>query len=85
MKSFLAGLGLGIGIGVLFAPMRGEDTRELVAVRTSELADKARQGYDKVQSKIEGMAGTLRDIQGRAEDAVGRSSEQGEPRTGTNG
>ena len=51
MKSFLAGLGIGIGLGILFAPMSGEETRENLTQRASDLADSARdlanQGRDK--------------------------------------
>ena len=67
MSSFLAGLGLGFGIGVLFAPMRGKDMREMIAVRGSELADSAadlastaRSGYEQVRSKAEGVVHTMR-------------------------
>jgi gas vesicle protein len=39
MKTFLAGLGLGFGIGLLLAPQRGEQTREQLRRRGSDLAD----------------------------------------------
>ena len=42
MKSFLAGLGIGIGLGILFAPMSGEETRDNLTQRASDLADSAR-------------------------------------------
>ena len=42
MKSFLVGLGIGLGLGVLFAPMSGEETRNNLAQRASDLADGAR-------------------------------------------
>src|ERR1051326_206106 len=56
MKSFLAGLGIGIGLGILFAPMSGEETRENLTQRASDLADSARdlanQGRDKVRTTV---------------------------------
>ena len=42
MKSFLAGLGIGIGLGILFAPMSGEDARNNLTQRASDLAGSAR-------------------------------------------
>jgi len=60
MKSFLAGLGLGFGIGVLFAPMRGDDMREMIAVRASEFGDTARETYEQVREKAQGVATAIR-------------------------
>lgn len=56
MKSFLVGLGIGLGLGVLFAPMSGEETRNNLKQRASDLADSARgkleQGRDRVRAGI---------------------------------
>ena len=49
MKGFLVGLGIGVGLGVLFAPMSGEETRNNLADRASDLSDSAREFVD--QSK----------------------------------
>ena len=61
MKSFLAGLGIGIGLGILFAPMSGEETRENLSQRASDLADSARdlanQGRDKVRNTVSAIRG----------------------------
>lgn len=61
MKSFLAGLGIGIGLGILFAPMSGEDTRNNLTQRASDLADSARdlveQGRDRVRSTVSAIRG----------------------------
>jgi gas vesicle protein len=76
MKSFLVGLGIGIGLGVLFAPMSGEETRNNLTQRASDLADSARdlvdQGKDRVRT-------TVSAIRNQAERFVG-----GQP-TGTEG
>ncbi len=71
MKGFLFGLGIGFGLGVLFAPMRGEEVRELAAVRASEIADKAQHHY-----------GRVRDVADKAMTAV-RSAARDEAKTGT--
>lgn len=60
MKTFLTGLGVGFGLGMLFAPMRGEDTREMLTVRASELADSARDQYQQVREKAQSTISTLR-------------------------
>ena len=61
MKSFLAGLGIGIGLGILFAPMSGEDTRNNLTQRASDLADSARdlveQGRERVRSTVSAIRG----------------------------
>ncbi len=62
MRGFLIGLGLGIGLGVLFAPMSGEETRDQLTERASDLADSARetfqQGRDRVQRGVETIRST---------------------------
>ncbi len=53
MKSFLAGLGLGIGLGILFAPMSGEETRNNLSQRASDLADSAREAYEQNRDRLQ--------------------------------
>jgi gas vesicle protein len=60
MMNFLAGLGLGFGLGMLFAPMRGEDMREQLAVRASEMADTARIQYEQSRDKAERAISAIR-------------------------
>ena len=69
MKNFLAGLGLGFGIGVLFAPMRGEDMRGVIAARASDLGDQARDTYQQVRERAEG---TIAAVTGQATGTEGR-------------
>ena len=64
MKSFLAGLGIGLGLGILFAPMSGEETRNNLSQRASDLADSAR---DLVDSSRERVRSTVSAIRGQAE------------------
>lgn len=76
MKSFWAGLGIGIGLGILFAPMSGEDTRNNLTQRASDLADSAKglvdQGRERVRS-------TMSAIRGQGERFTGSSATGTEP------
>ncbi len=76
MRSFLFGLGLGIGLGVLFAPMSGEDTRENLGERASDLAQSARESYEQGRERIQRGVEQVRTTAGRAMNQV---------RTGTEG
>jgi gas vesicle protein len=78
MKSFLVGLGIGIGLGVLFAPMSGEETRNNLTQRASDLADSAR---DLVDQGKERVRTTVSAIRNQAERFVGGQHEP----TGTEG
>jgi len=66
--NFLAGLGLGFTIGILFAPMRGEELREMAAVRASELADTARDRLEQVRDRADA---TIDAIRGGAQQPTG--------------
>jgi gas vesicle protein len=57
----LVGLGIGSLFGILFAPKSGEETREY-------LAQKAREGSDYTQGKVQ-------ELKERAEDIVARGTE----------
>jgi len=76
MKSFLFGLGLGIGLGVLFAPMSGEETRENLSDRASDLANSARESYEQGRDRIQRGVEQVRSTAGHAINQV---------RTGTEG
>ncbi|HZQ69609.1 MAG TPA: YtxH domain-containing protein [Terriglobales bacterium] len=59
---FLAGLASGVVLGILFAPGAGEETR-------SQIADRARQGFENAKSKGQ-------EFGRRAQEAAGRGKEQ---------
>jgi gas vesicle protein len=60
MKAFLFGLGMGIGLGVLFAPMSGQETRDNIAERASDLANSARESFEQGRERVRRGVSTLR-------------------------
>jgi gas vesicle protein len=58
---FMVGLGVGALLGILFAPQKGEDTREY-------LVNKAEEGKEYAQRKA-------RELRERAEDLIERSKD----------
>ena len=79
MKGFLIGLGTGIALGVLFAPMSGEETRNKMVDRASDLADTAREAVDQGRERVRDAVDQGRErvrqgisaIRGNAERATG--------------
>lgn len=80
MKSFLAGLGIGIGLGILFAPMSGEETRENLSQRASDLADSARdlvgQGREKVRTTVSAIRDQADRFATNVQEATGTESRK---------
>ena len=62
MKSFLFGLGMGIGLGILFAPMSGQETRDNIAERASDLATSARESIEQGKERMRRGVGALRNV-----------------------
>jgi gas vesicle protein len=52
MKGFLVGFGVGFIAGLLFAPMTGEDARVIAGVKASEVADDARETYQRMKETV---------------------------------
>jgi gas vesicle protein len=70
MKAFLFGLGLGIALGVLFAPVSGEEARDNIAGRATDLANSAKQTVDSARQSIEHGRERLRNSIGAVRDKV---------------
>jgi len=83
MKSFLAGLGIGIGLGILFAPMSGEETRDNLTQRASDLAESARdlvdQGRERVRTTVSAIRGQAERFTGT--EATGTGTGTGSARS----
>ncbi len=80
MKSFLAGLGLGIGLGILFAPMSGEETRNNLSQRASDLADSAREAYEQNRDRLQRGVEQIRSTADRVVGSVrGTGTESSTP------
>jgi len=75
MKSFLLGLGFGIGLGVLFAPMSGEETRENLSERASDLANTARDSYEQGRERVQRGVEQVKATAGRAMSQVRTGTE----------
>ncbi len=65
MKSFLFGLGLGICLGVLFAPMSGEETRNTLQEKATDLATSARETFEQGRERIQRGVSSIRGEQSR--------------------
>jgi len=50
LAAFLAGAAAGASLGILFAPEKGEQTRESIKGSFDELTGKAKEAYEKAQS-----------------------------------
>jgi gas vesicle protein len=77
MKAFLAGLGIGIGVGVLFAPERGEATRNKLRGRIANWwqsftrqAEAASDAYEKNSDHVSGRKGAGRETASSANTDV---------------
>jgi gas vesicle protein len=81
MKGFLVGLGIGVGLGVLFAPMSGEETRNNLVDRASDLSDSARELVDQGKDRVRSGISAVRD---QAENVIGQV-RGGRQATGTEG
>jgi gas vesicle protein len=74
MRSFFFGLAIGLGLGLLFAPMSGEESREKLGERASDLAGTARERYEEGRDRFR---------RGTEELRKGASRAVSELRTGT--
>jgi len=80
MNNFLKGLLLGVGIGLLVAPMRGEEMRNLLSERASELRgylpenDQLNQYRQQVTDRVSQTASNLKDYAQQAATTVKSSA-----------
>lgn len=70
MRGFLVGLGTGAVLGLLFAPRRGDETREQWRSKANDLMDTANEHADRVKAvatKIQEQVANLRPQQPETE------------------
>jgi gas vesicle protein len=76
MNNFTKGLLLGVGIGLLVAPMKGEELRQLVGERMNELRgylpeNEQMQAYrEQISNRVSQTTGTLKDYAQQAAATV---------------
>ena len=51
MRMFLMGLSVGAGLGLLFAPARGDELRNDLSDRAKDIAESAREEYDRLRGR----------------------------------
>jgi gas vesicle protein len=82
MNSFMKGLLVGAGIGLLIAPMRGEQLRQLMAQRFEELRsnlpenEQLNQYTQQVTSRVSQTADNLKNLAQQAANTVQSASSQ---------
>ena len=80
MKRFITGLLLGLGIGLLFAPMRGEETRRQLAERFAEMRGylpENEQLNEYVQQVSDRVSQTSSNLKDYAQQAVSKVKDTG--------
>ena len=68
ISSFLLGLGVGVAIGMLFAPISGQETREIIKNKTGE-------GTDYLKQRGAGLKQTASEWVDKGKDALGRQKD----------
>jgi gas vesicle protein len=71
MRAFLFGLGLGIGLGVLFAPSSGQETRDNIAERATDLKHSARESFEQGRDRVQRGVSAMRNVRGSDIRATG--------------
>jgi gas vesicle protein len=71
MKAFLFGLGLGISLGVLFAPMSGQETRDNIAERATDLANSGRDIFEQGRDRVQRGVSAIRNVAGGSDARTG--------------
>ena len=69
--TFLLGLGVGVGVGMLFAPASGQEVRDTISERASNLRDRVSEQASNLKNKVRE---TVRREASSAEGSAGRVS-----------
>jgi gas vesicle protein len=80
MNNFVKGILLGVGVGLLVAPMRGEEMRNMISARASELRDRLPENEQldvyrqQVTDRVSQTASNLKDYAQQAASTVKNSA-----------
>ncbi len=87
LAAFSIGLGVGASLALLFAPKRGEEIRNDIAHKASDVADRARDQFESVRSQAREQMDNLRNKVGNIRTgntgAPGSDFRSSSVRTGT--
>lgn len=73
-NKILTALGIGVAagavLGLLFAPRKGKDTREILAKKGTQFSDNIRNGIKEGQRKIDNIKEGLNGLQKKVEEVM---------------
>ena len=72
VTGFAIGAAVGAVVGLLLAPQSGEETRELLAVKSKEICDKTHEAVSEIQDKAEGI---VSDMQSKGDQLISKLQE----------
>ena len=73
MKGLVVGGLIGAALGILYAPKRGEETREDIAKSFQELRDKAKHQLDETCTKMDEFAGRGKELYNEGKEKISKA------------
>jgi len=75
IKGLVAGGLIGAALGILYAPKRGEETREDIAKSLQELRDKAKHQLDDTCAKMDEFASRGKELYSEGKEKINKALE----------
>ncbi len=75
LKGLVVGGLIGAALGILYAPKRGEETREEIAKSIQELRDKAKHQLDETCLKMDEFASRGRELYNEGKEKLSKAME----------